>query len=92
MNEPYCRQEGKVGVLQAKVEMLSATLVETKEAVKKIEDAVSTIRIIEVQNGHRTEEVQKLSTAVVLLNKSIQELHDQYQECSDKWWGGFVYH
>ena len=41
MNEPYCRQEGKVGVLQAKVEMLSATLVETKEAVKKIEDAVS---------------------------------------------------
>jgi len=73
-DKPPCSKETEIGILEVRVENLSSTVSEVKDLVKRIEEAVSIVRIIQVHAEQHTQEYDKLTSLVRELSQSLSEV------------------
>jgi hypothetical protein len=73
-NELGASKDETVAVLKVKVDILTETIGEIKNALKRIEEIVGVIRIIEVQSKQQSKDFDNLTATVQALSKSVEEV------------------
>lgn len=75
--------ESTISVLELKVNLLSGSITEIKDSVKRIEDVVSLIKLVEAQANQQTRDVERLTQTVHNLHTSIQDSSSEFENKLD---------
>lgn len=80
-SEPYkCSREAELGIMRVHLDNNNSTIKEIKDIIKGIENAVSVIRVIELEAEQQNKEFTYLKSTVNDLNKSLPTLTDDLEK------------
>lgn len=72
-----CSRDSEISVLQVRVDTLASTVTEIKDMVKRIEEAVGIVRIVQVHADQRQQEYEKLMSLTHELSTEIANVEDE---------------
>lgn len=68
-----CTKETTIALLQTRVDILTTTIAEIKDSVRRIEEAVGIIRIIELQAKQQNKELEGLTVSLRSLEGELKQ-------------------
>lgn len=74
-----CTKETEIGILEVRVATLASSVTEIKDMVKRIEEAVGVVRIVQVHAKQQLQEFEKLTATVQELTKSVHNIEDDFR-------------
>ena len=80
IDESRCRciKATDIGILQVRVDTLAETLSEVKNLIKRIEESVGIVRIVQVHSEQHAQDYARLTSLVHSLSQSVSDLEDEF--------------